>query len=94
MGEIGINHHTALYDLKLWQILSIIRGYRRKELGAWRTARWQTWLILCGMGAKDLHSPDDLLELPGDGELAEREEISDDEYQATLDLIRHANAKK
>ena len=91
MGEIGIDHHTALYELKQWQIIAIINGYRKREHGAWRMTRWQTWLILCAMGDKDHARPEDLCELPGDGEQAEQEEISEEEYNETLELIRQAN---
>ena len=61
VGEIGIEHQTALYELRLWQILSIIRGYRHKEHTAWRMTRWQTWWILQGLGAKSISEPEDLL---------------------------------
>lgn len=91
MGEIGVAHTIALTELKQWQIIAIINGYRRRELGAWRMTRWQTWVLLCAMGDNKHDRPEDLCELPGDGEQAEQEEISDEEYQQTLDLIRKAN---
>ena len=31
VGEIGIPHHTFLYELKFWQVRRIIRGYRRRN---------------------------------------------------------------
>ena len=31
MGEIGIDHHTFMYDLTFWQVRRIIRGYRKRS---------------------------------------------------------------
>ena len=31
MGEIGIPRHEFLYDLRLWEVRRIIRGYRRRD---------------------------------------------------------------
>ena len=30
MGEIGISRHEFLYELTYWEVLRIIRGYRRR----------------------------------------------------------------
>ena len=30
MGEIGISPHEFLYELTYWEVLRIIRGYRRR----------------------------------------------------------------
>ena len=30
MGEIGISPHEFLYELSYWEVLRIIRGYRRR----------------------------------------------------------------
>lgn len=60
MGEIGIDRHEFLYELKLWEINSIVEGYRRRARAVWDASRWQTWLLLCSMGAKGLHRPEDL----------------------------------
>ena len=32
VGEIGIDHHTFLYELKFYQVRRIIRGYRRRNI--------------------------------------------------------------
>lgn len=31
MGEIGIPRRDFLYDLRYWEVLRIIRGYRRRD---------------------------------------------------------------
>jgi len=90
VGEIGIKREDALYALKIWEILSIISGYRKRGIESWKRTRWQTFLILSALGSK-LSTPEELLELPGDGD-AERVEISEEEYDASMELIRSANA--
>ena len=32
MGEIGIPRREFLYDIRLWEVRRIIRGYRRRDL--------------------------------------------------------------
>lgn len=67
VGEIGIDRHEFLYELHLWEIRSILAGYRRRERVQWETTRWQTWCILNALGAK-IHSFSDLLPLPWEDE--------------------------
>ena len=31
VGEIGIDRRAFLYDLRYWEVLRIIRGYRRRD---------------------------------------------------------------
>ena len=31
VGEIGINRRAFLYDLRYWEVLRIIKGYRRRD---------------------------------------------------------------
>lgn len=69
MGEIGVDRHTFLYELKHWEILSIIRGYRRRAHTAWETTRWQTFLIAKMLGAKDIgNSPAEWHPMPWEKE--------------------------
>lgn len=32
VGEIGIDHHSFLYELRFYQVRRIIRGYRRRNI--------------------------------------------------------------
>ena len=32
MGEIGIPRREFLYDIRIWEVRRIIRGYRRRDL--------------------------------------------------------------
>ena len=67
VGEIGIDRHEFLYELHLWEIRSILSGYRRRDRVQWETTRWQTWCILNALGAK-IHSLAELLPLPWEDE--------------------------
>lgn len=67
VGEIGIDRHELLYELRLWEIRSILSGYRRRERIQWEAIRWQTWCILNALGSK-IHSLADLLPLPWEDE--------------------------
>ena len=39
MGEIGISRREFLYELKWWEIKSIIRGYNARHHAGWEQAR-------------------------------------------------------
>lgn len=70
VGEIGMNRHEVLYDLQLWELNAIVTGYRRRSREMWESTRWQTYLILCAMGAK-LNSPKELTVFPWEKEQKE-----------------------
>jgi hypothetical protein len=93
VGEIGYNRHEFLYDLQFWEIRSIIRGYRRRVRDLWDSVRWQSWLILCGMGAKSLHEPTDLMKFPWDRE-AKDAEIPDELVTEIRNEIIEENKKR
>jgi len=80
VGQIGIDRQEFLYGLALWEIRSIIRGYRKRERTAWETARWQTFLILTAMGSK-VSQPTDLAEFPWDAR-HRRQQTEEDMRQA------------
>ena len=71
MGEIGIDRHEFLFELRLWEINAIVEGYRMRARTTWDATRWQTWLILCALGAKGLHEPEKLQRFPWDDEEGE-----------------------
>ena len=70
MGEIGIEHHTALHDLRFWQIQQAIDGYNRRHRDDWSMTRWQTYNLIaaqCGgenLSKSGIHSPVDLIRFP------------------------------
>lgn len=67
VGEIGMNRREVLYELQLWELNAIVTGYRRRSREMWESTRWQTYLILCAMGAK-LNSPKELTVFPWEKE--------------------------
>lgn len=84
MGEIGIDRHEFLYDLKLWEINSIVEGYRMRARSIWDSTRWQTFYILCALGAKSIHHPDDLIKFPWDEEEEQGEQMTEEDRQGLL----------
>lgn len=67
MGEIGFNRHEFLFELTWWELKAIIKGYRRRERTTWESTRWQTFCILCALGAK-INQPEDLQKFTWDDE--------------------------
>ncbi len=76
MGEIGISPHTFLYDLRLWEIMSIIRGYRQRQKPVWEATRRAAFFIISAMPYVDIRKAgifrdSDLYKLPWDESLAD-----------------------
>lgn len=90
MGEIGIDRLTFLYELRLWEINAIVKGYRKRAHTQWESTRWQTFCILCSLGAK-LSSPRDLLTFPWEMRVAD--DISQDEAEQLQELMKNINSK-
>ena len=91
MGEVGIPRNEFLYDLKLWEINAIEEGYRNRAHTAWETARWQTFCIVCAMGAKNINSPQDIQKFPWEDEEQPYEEITEEERDEILRDIENIN---
>ena len=77
VGEIGINRRDFLYELKLWEIILITRGYFRRYHPGWEQARLIAYNAEHCMGAKNPPTITQWLKFPWEHEHAE--EISDDE---------------
>ena len=77
-----------LYQLKLWEINAIVRGYRRRARTTWEATRWQTFCILCSMGGK-FSKPSELITFPWEHE--ETELPTEDETAEMLELIKSIN---
>lgn len=100
MGEIGISPHEFLYELSYWEVLRIIRGYRRRgrlrdQLIAEAVfAIMHTMRDSKGKTVKDFFPM--LFEDP-DGDEREPADITDeeiDELQAEMDAWNMANHKQ
>lgn len=97
VGEIGIDRKEFLYDLKLWEIRAIIRGYRKREHSLWHIARWQTfWIMHNGMldmKKAGLHSERDLCTFPWEKE-KEVITMTDEEIENERKKLQEINAAR
>lgn len=67
MGEIGIDYDLALKRLTWKEIRAVIRGYRRREHGAWERMRFHLWALRCTLGGKE-NDPKELIAFPWEKE--------------------------
>lgn len=91
MGEVGIPRNEFLYDLKLWEINAIVEGYRNRAHTAWETARWQTFCIVCAMGAKNINTPQDIQKFPWEEDIQEYDEMTEEERNELLNEMNDIN---
>lgn len=98
MGEIGIPRHEFLYELSYWEVLRIIRGYRRRgrlrdQLIAEAVfAAMHTMRDSKGKTVKDFFPM--LFEDPDDDDREPSEPLSEEDYayeQALMDAWNMAN---
>jgi len=91
VGEIGINRDTALYALRLWEVRSIIEGYRRRSHTLWESTRWQTFLILSALGC-GIKAPHDLIRFPW--EIDNSDAPTRDEVEELRKKLQQMNKKQ
>ena len=100
MGEIGIGHTTALYDLRLWQIQQTIDGYNRRHRDAWSMTRWQTYNLMAAQCGGDnlkkagIYTPIDLLPFPWERTVPDPPHTSQADIDELQELMRQENAKE
>ena len=97
MGEIGIPHHTALYDLTMCDIHLLIRGYRRRERTQYINTRWLIFSIgkMLG-GIKDIDSPEDFCPFTWETQTPQSEadkQREKEQLHRLLEEARQHNAK-
>lgn len=75
MGEIGRDRHEYLYEMRWYEILLIIQGYRKRNVLQYQLQRIQAWAAAFSMGNPNHKKPEDLVDLyfdhyitPGDDE--------------------------
>lgn len=91
MGEIGINHHTALDTLRLWQIRAIIRGYQKRHREQWHQTRFLAWIVANGFGGK-IDQPEELVTFSWE-EHQQMDDFDADELQRMVEEAREHNRK-
>ena len=85
VGEIGIERNTFLYQLREWEIIAIIKGYRRRNREQWEMHRHVGMTICCALGAK-LSSANEYLPLPWDNDNATK--IAEEEARELVELMQ------
>lgn len=89
MGEIGISRHEFYYELKWWEVRSIIRGYNARHHHGWEQARLVAYNARFCMGSKDpLPTVTEWLKFPWEQKAVTpvSQEVVD-ELQAEMDAI-------
>lgn len=84
MGEIGYDRREFLYDLKLWEIRSIIRGYRKRAALTWEPARFQTFCWLKARGAQ-IYRPQEIAKFPWEGKAEPMSQKEVEELKADME---------
>lgn len=93
---MGISRHEFYYELRWWEVMSIMRGYNRRHRHPWSIARWQTYNLMlaqCGSDALQkagISSASDLLPFPWDKEMEIKPEVTDEDVeniQAEIDAL-------
>ena len=92
VGEIGIPRREVLYELQLWEIILITRGYFRRYHPGWEQARLIAYNAAHCMGAKNPPTITQWLKFPWERDHAE--EISDDEVNEIRKQIEAENQAK
>ena len=92
VGEIGIDRREFLYELKLWEIILITRGYFKRYHPGWEQARLIAYNAAHCMGAKNAPTITQWLKFPWEHDHAE--EISDDEVNEIRKQIEAENQAK
>lgn len=93
VGEVGISRQEFLYELRLWEINAIVEGYRNRAHTAWEVARWQTFCIVCAMGAKNISTPEDIQRFPWETETVQAEEMSEEDRDELLREMEEENER-
>ena len=92
VGEIGVSHSDFMYRLEYWQVVVIIRGYRRRQQPLWEAARMNAFFSMAGtanLAQNGIHTDQDLIRFPWEREQAAP--ITEDEQQQLIDEMKALN---
>ena len=89
VGEIGIPRQEFLYELRLWEIILITRGYFKRHHPGWEQARLIAYNAAYCMGSKNAPIVTQWLPFPWEKE--HDEEISDEELNELRKQIEAEN---
>jgi hypothetical protein len=94
VGEIGYDRKEFLFELKQWEIILIIRGFRRRQRTFCDMVRLQTYINLMpqtNLKENGIMSPSDLIKFPWDDD--NEEIISEEDVEDLTNLIAEANKR-
>lgn len=92
VGEIGYDRREFLYDLKLWEIRAIVRGFRLRSRTAWESTRMAAYFIMSSMTdlqKAGIHRDTDLVRFPWEKE--KEADVSDEDIEHLRELVRKEN---
>ena len=92
VGEIGIPRREFLYELKLWEIILITRGYFRRYHPGWEQARLVAYHSAHCMGGKNIPTITQWLKFPW--EKSEIDMPSDDDVNEIREAIKREEKAK
>lgn len=94
VGEMGRNRRDYLYEMEYWEIVLIIRGYRRRNILQYQLQRQQIFASTFAFaGNKDNKKPEDLVPMYFDYYIdMSEEDITEEEQNELLEEIAEINA--
>jgi len=96
VGEIGIDRRTFYYDLRWWEVKSIIRGYNARHHSGWEQARLVAYQAHYCMGSKETPpTVTEWLKFPWEKEkeTADGQLPDDKEVERLRQMMREENAR-
>ena len=97
MGEIGFPRNEFLYDLRLWEIRSIIKGYRLRARTVWESSRLNAFFIMSSMAdlrKAGIYRDTDLVKFPWEKVAIDHDDQpSSEDVERLRELMRQENAR-
>ena len=87
-----------MYEMKLWQLRMVVKGYFRRSREMWSAVRWQTYNLMsvsmADLKKAGIYKPADLIQFPWDKKDEESGNLpSREEQQRMIQEMRDYNAR-
>ena len=87
-----------MYEMKLWQLRMVVKGYFRRSREMWSAVRWQTYNLMsvsmADLKKAGIYKPADLIKFPWDKKDEESGNLpSREEQQRMIQEMRDYNAR-
>lgn len=87
-----------MYDMQLWQLRLVVKGYYRRSREMWGAIRWQTYNLMsvsmADLKKAGIYKPTDLLKFPWESESEESGNLpSKAEQDRMIQEMREYNAR-